>query len=136
MGIKSILKPESSVVTSLAVAGSVYAIYNLSIGSVAGAAASDANHTALESSRKKAGYTAFILVTAFGLITRDGNVTIVGFGSIAAMEIMYRHAIMSDPATGKIVSPSLSAYEPAGAVIPVSAAADSQQDTDAAGSSY
>lgn len=113
MNIKSVLKPEGSVMAGLAVSGSVYAIYNLSIGSVAQAHASPANNTSLESSRKKAGYTAFILVSAMLLITRDGNVGVLGYASIAAMEAHYRHAIMASPATGRVVAPASTEYVPA-----------------------
>lgn len=109
---KSVLKPEGSVVAGLATAGSVFAVYQLDVGSVSNAHASDANHPALESSRKKAGWTSFILVSALTLITRDGNVGILGFGTILAMEIHYKHAIMANPATGRIEPPSPQAYQP------------------------
>jgi hypothetical protein len=120
MKIKSILNPQGSVMAGLAVAGTVYAIYQLDVGSVAQAAATDANHPQLESSRKKAGYTAFIAVSGISLITRDGNVAILGYASIVAMEIHYRTAIMSSPATGKIVAPDGGAYQPAQNVVPIS----------------
>lgn len=110
---KSVLKPEGSVVAALATAGTVFAVYQLDVGNVSNAAASDANHPALESSRKKAGYTSFILVAALTLITRDGNVGILGFASIVAMEVHYKHAIMASPATGRIQAPSPQAYQPA-----------------------
>ena len=117
--LRSILKPEGSVMAAVAVAGMVYAIYQLNVGSVSQAHASDANHPALESSRKKAGYTSFIAVAGLTLITRDGNVGILGFGSIVAMEVSYRHAIMASPTTGEIVAPSTSEFQPAENVIPL-----------------
>lgn len=113
MQFKSVLKPEGSVVAGIAVVGLVYATYQLDVGAVSAAYATDANHPALESSRKKAGYTALIGVAALTLITRDANVGILGFGSIVAMEIHYRHAIMASPVTGKVVPPAPSAYQPA-----------------------
>jgi|SRR5450755_3312351 hypothetical protein len=118
MNIRSTLSPEGSVVSGLAVAGSVYAIYQLDIGPVSQAAASDANHPVLESSRKKAGYTAFVLVAGMTIISKDANVGILGFASIIAMEAHYRHAIMADPATGIIQPPAGTAYQPAGNVVP------------------
>lgn len=123
MSLKSVLKPSESVMTALAVAGTVYAIYNLDVGSVSQAAASTPNHPALESSRKKAGYTSYIVVAALTLITKDGNVGVIGFASIVAMEIHYRTAIMSDPVTGQIVAPSAAAYVPAENVVPINAQA-------------
>jgi hypothetical protein len=113
MQFRSVLKPEGSIVAGLAVMGSVFAIYQLDVGGVASAYATDANHPALESSRKKAGYTALVLVGSLTLITRDANVGILGFGSIVAMELHYRHAIMAAPETGKIVPPAPSQYQPA-----------------------
>lgn len=116
---KSVLKPEGSIVSGIAVAGSVYAIYSMNVGTVVQAHASDANHGSLESSRKKAGYTSFIFVAAITLITRDANVGILGFGSIVAMETLYRHAIMVEPTTGQIQSPAETTYQPAENVVPL-----------------
>lgn len=115
MNFKSILKPSDSVVMSAATVGGVVAIYELHIGSVAQAHATDANHPANESSRKKAGLIALGAVAAFTLITKDANIGILGGGTIIAMEITYRHAIMTSPLTGQIQPPGASAYTPAGA---------------------
>lgn len=119
MSFRSVLKPESSVMAALAVAGTVYAIYQLNIGSTSQAHATDANHPALESGRKKAGYTSFILVSGIFLLTRDANVGTLGYGSIVAMEVIYRHSIMADPNTGRIQAPAETAYQPAENVIPL-----------------
>jgi hypothetical protein len=116
---KSVLRPSDSVVSSIAVAGSVYAIYAMGVGTISSTYASDANHAALESSRKKAGYTSFILVSAVTLMTKDANVGILGYGSIVAMEIMYRHAIMIEPFTGKMQSPAETTYQAAENVVPM-----------------
>jgi hypothetical protein len=97
----------------IAVAGTVYAIYNMNVGNVSQAHATEANHPALESSRKKAGYTSFILVSALTVLAKDMNIGILGYGSIIAMELAYKHAIMANPATGKIQAISPSAYTPA-----------------------
>jgi NADH:ubiquinone oxidoreductase subunit H len=118
MEIKSRLKPEGSITSGIATMGIVYATYQLDVGSVSQAAASDANHPILESSRKKAGYTSFVVVAAISLITRDANVAILGFASIVAMEAHYRHAIMADPTTGIMQPPAGTAYAPAQNVVP------------------
>lgn len=120
--IKSVLKPEGSVMAGLATAGTVYAIYQLDAGSVANVTASDAYHPANTSALKKAGWTAFILVSALTLITRDGNVGILGYASIVAMDVHYKHANMTSPMTGTVVPPTPASYEPAqdqGNVIPM-----------------
>jgi len=125
---KSVLKPEGSVVSGIAVAGTVYAIYSMEVGPVSQVHMTDANHPALETSRKKAGYTAFVLVSALTLITRDGNVGILGYGSIIAMEVAYRHGIMADPITGIMQPPSPDKYVPAENVVPLPAQAQSYGD--------
>lgn len=117
MQIRSILKPEGSIIAGVAVAGSVYALYQIDVGNVSQAVASDANHPALESSRKKAGYTSFILVSAITLMTRDMNVGLLGYMSIIAMELHYRHAIMASPDTLSVQSPASPSYVPAGNVV-------------------
>jgi hypothetical protein len=109
---KSILKPENSVLAGIATAGSVWAIYQMNVGSTVNAHASDANHPALESSRKKAGYMSFIFVSGITLITRDANVGLLGFASIIAVDVTSRHAIMSNPVTNMMEPPAGSGYEP------------------------
>lgn len=100
----------------LAVVASVYAIYQLNLGSTAQVQMTDANHPVAETSRKKSGYEAAILVAGIGLIARDANIIILGSATIIAMELTYRHAIMAHPETGKMVPPGESVYMPAGGV--------------------
>lgn len=115
MPFKPNISAEGSMVLGLAVIGAVYATYQLDIGPVASAHLSPANHAALETSRKKAGYTSLVLVAGLALLARDPNVVILGGSAIIAMEAHYRHAIMADPQSGQIVPPALSAYTPASA---------------------
>lgn len=118
--MKSILKPEGSVMAGLATIGAVFAVYQLNVGNVATAQATPANHPVLESSRKKAGYSALVLVAGLGLVTKDANILILGCGSIIGMEIAYRHGIMAHPASGKMQSPNPNtAYAPASNVYPL-----------------
>lgn len=117
MNFKSVLKPEGSVMAGLATIGFVIAVYNLNLGSTAEVQATDANHPAHSTSRKKAGYTALAGVTALTLLTRDANVGILGGGTIIGMEISYRHAIMAHPLTGDLTPPTQSAYQPAEAKV-------------------
>lgn len=112
MNFKSILKPDASVMASAATVGLVYGVYQLNAGSVMSAQATDANHPILETSRKKAGYTALVLVAGLTLLTKDANIGILGSGTIIAMEISYRHAIMAHPVSGDLIPPGHSAYEP------------------------
>jgi hypothetical protein len=111
---KSVLKPEGSIVAGIATVGLVYGLYQLNVGPMSQAQATPANHPVLESSRKKAGIQAFIVVAALTLIARDMNIGILGGGTIIAMEVAYRHGIMAHPESGKIENPNpATAYEPA-----------------------
>lgn len=122
MSFKSVLRPEDSIVAGLATAALVYGIYQGGLGSVASVHNTDANHPALESSRKKAGYTALVAVAGVSLLARDPNIVILGGATIIAMELHYRHAIMTDPGSGQIVPPGPDAYQPAGSNVPLSSA--------------
>jgi hypothetical protein len=115
----SILKPEASVMAGIATVAGVYGIYQLNLGNVSSVAVSDANHPALETTRKKAGWTAIVFVSALTLITKDGNVGVLGYGTIIAMEVSYRHAVMTNPDTNAMEAPSPSSYSPAENVVPM-----------------
>lgn len=119
MAFKSVLKPENSLILGAAVAGTVFAVYQLDVGPVSQAQATDAHHPVLEMSRKKAGYTSLILVGGLALLARDPNIVILGGAAIIAMEAHYRHAIMAHPETGQITAPAGTAYQPAENVVPV-----------------
>ncbi len=115
---KSILKPEASVTAGIATAVAVYGVYQLNLGSVVMTQATDANHPAMATSRKKAGFLALTLVSGMVLLTKDANIGIVGGATIIGMELAYRHGIMADPMSGKLQNPNPNtAYEPAENVI-------------------
>lgn len=115
VAFKSYLKPENSIIAGVAVMGGVFAVYQLNVGSISQVQMTDANHPAVETSRKKAGYTAFLMVAGIGLISRDANIIILGSATIIAMELNYRHAIMAHPQSGIMQPPTASVYDPAGA---------------------
>lgn len=117
MAFKSYLKPENSIVAGAVVMGLVYSVYQLNLGPAVQVQMSDANHPAVESSRKKSGYMALVLVGGIGLIAKDANILILGGGTIIAMELNYRHSIMAHPETGQMVPPDESTYLPAGGAV-------------------
>lgn len=119
MTIQSVLRPEGSIVAGLATVALVYSVYQLNVGEVAAAAATDAHHPLLESSRKKAGWTSIALVAGVALLARDPNIVILGGAATIGMEASYRHAIMQDPNTGMIVPPPAKSYQPAENVVPL-----------------
>lgn len=118
MAIKSVLRPENSIVAGVAVMAMVYTDYQLNLGQTSQVHATDANHPILETSRKKAGYSAIILVAGIGLIAKDANIIILGGASIIAMELLYRHSIMASPSTGMMQAPGVEIYQSAEDSVP------------------
>jgi hypothetical protein len=121
--IKSLLKPEGSVILGAAVIGIVAGIYELNVGSIAQVRHSPSNLPANTSSIKKAGYTSLVAVGGIAILARDPNIVILGGAAIIAMHWGARHANMVNPANGKMeaaVGPS--AYQDAQQT-PLSAAA-------------
>lgn len=119
MSFKSILKPEGSSMAGIATVAAVYGVYQLNVGSVAQAHATDPNHPALDTSRRKAGLTSLVFVAAMVLLTRDANLGILGGGTIIAMELSYRHSIMAHPQSGRMVPVNPGQYQPAENVYPL-----------------
>ena len=118
--LKPRLGAENSVVVSLGVAALVIGIYSSKVGPVADAHATAANDGNMLASVKKAGWESVALTVGLALLTQDANIMILGGATIVAEELGYRHAIMSNPDTGKIDLTAAS-YAPAGS--PVQAAA-------------
>lgn len=109
---RSMLKPEGSIMGGVATVGAVYGIYQLNLGSMAQIHMTDANHPAAETARKKAGWQSFILVSGLTLVTKDFRIGSLGYSTIIAMELSYRHGIMVHPGNMQMVPPGNSAFEP------------------------
>lgn len=112
MSFKSVLSPENSVLAGVATAAFAVAVYESSLGSVAGVHMTDANHPVTQASLRKAGFTAAAAVAGVAILARDPNIVIIGGAAIIAMELHYRHAIQTDPGTGQPVPAGNAAYAP------------------------
>lgn len=106
MNIKSVFKPEGSVIAALATGVLVAAIYNQNLPSTAQMSATDAGDPNIDSARKKATWEAAGAVSAIALISRDMNVLILGGVVLFAMDLAARHANATHPVTGDLVSPA------------------------------
>lgn len=111
--IKPRLSGENSIIMSMAMVGLVVAVYQANVGPVSDVHATDAGDINLSKSVRKAGWTALTAVAALALLAKDPNILILGAATIVAEELCYRHALMTNPATGQIsITPA--AYQPAG----------------------
>jgi hypothetical protein len=104
MAIKSILKPQESVVSGIAVGVLVYAIYDRALPNAAVMHATPANDINLEAGRKKATLTSAAVLAGITLLTRDANVFILGGIVLIALDFHARIANASSPETGQLVS--------------------------------
>jgi hypothetical protein len=105
MPIKSVLKPEGSIIMGAATAIMVYAVYDRSLPDASTMHATAPYDINLEAGRKKAVWTSAALLSAVSLLTRDVNVFILGGATLIALDIHARTAIVSAPDTGQLVSP-------------------------------
>jgi len=107
---------DNSIITSLATVAVVVAIYQSKIGPVADVHMTAPNDGNIAASIKKAGWESVGVVAAIALLAGDMNIVILGGAAVVAEELSYRHANMSNPATGQIsVTPQ--SYAPAGGAL-------------------
>jgi len=120
MAILSDFKPrlsgENSIIASLATLALVLAVYNMKVGPVSDVHATDANDGNTAAAVKKAGWTAVAVVAGVGLLAKDPNIIILGGAGIIAEELSYRHALMTNPGTGKIAV-TATGYNPTSNVV-------------------
>jgi hypothetical protein len=106
MPIKSVLKPEGSVIMGAATAVMIWGVYDRSLPDAATMHATAPYDINLEAGRKKAVWTSAALLGAVSLLTRDVNVFILGGATLIALDLHARTAISSSPETGRLVSPA------------------------------
>lgn len=107
------LSGDNSIITSLATVAVVVGIYQAKVGPVSDVHATAANDGNVAASIKKAGWEALAVVAGIALLAGDMNIVILGGAAVVAEELSYRHANMTNPATGQIqLTPQ--AYAPAG----------------------
>lgn len=120
--MKNLFRPrlsgDNSIITSLAVVAVVVGIYQAKVGPVADVHMTGANDGNINAAIKKAGWEAIAVVAGIALLAGDMNIIILGGAAVVAEELSYRHANMTNPATGSIqLTPQ--AYAPAGGSLAV-----------------
>lgn len=119
--LKSILKPQDSIVSGLATVGVVYGIYAVSLPNHATMHATNPYDNNLESGRKKFVTTAIAVVGAITLLTKDVNIFILGGAATIILDTHAKHAMATSPDTGEIVSKTanVAPVQPTGANLAV-----------------
>jgi hypothetical protein len=100
----SILKPDGSVALGIATMVFVAFIYDKELPDMATIHATDAGDINVEAARKKAAWTGAAAISGITLLTKDTNILILGGVTLFALDMHTRHANMSNPVTGQLVS--------------------------------
>jgi hypothetical protein len=104
VAIKSILKPDGSIIIGLATGITVYAVYDRSLPNAAQMHATDPGDVNIEAGRKKATMTSAAVLGVVTLLTKDVNVFILGAVVLFALDMHARHANASNNVTGDLVT--------------------------------
>lgn len=105
MALKSVLKPDSSVMVGLAELAAVYVIYQSALPSHADIRSAPANDTTIESSRKAAAWKSAAVLGFVFLLTQDLNSFLIGGLGLGGIDLMTKHANGVNPSTGKLQAP-------------------------------
>jgi len=118
MSLKSILKPESSVVTGLAEAAAVIAIYQMSLPNVTDVRTAHPHNGDVEAARRRAAWKAAGILGVVFLLTQDLNSALIGGATLAVIDLHYKHANAVHPGTGRVDGAAAAAVSPADHPLP------------------
>lgn len=105
MALKSVLKPDSSVMVGLAEAAAVYVIYQSALPSHADIRSAPAHDQTIESARKAAAWKSAAVLGFVFLLTQDVNSFLIGGLALGGIDLMTKHANGTNPQTGKLQTP-------------------------------
>jgi hypothetical protein len=102
MALKSILKPDGSLMLGVAELAAVGLIYQSALPSHADIASAPANDATIETRRKAAAWKSAAVIGFVFLLSHDLNSFLLGGLGLAGFDIMVKHANGTNPATGKL----------------------------------
>jgi len=105
MALKSVLKPDSSVMVGLAEAAAVYVIYQSALPSHADIRSAPAHDQTIDSARKAAAWKSAAVLGFVFLLTQDVNSFLIGGLALGGIDLMTKHANGTNPSTGKLQAP-------------------------------
>ena len=101
------LKPDTSILGGLALAGLVYGAYTQATPSIADIRVAAPGNPDIESTRKMAAWTTAAIVSGVSLIAQDRTMFIMGATMIVALDWWTRHANTVDPQTSRATAPMI-----------------------------
>lgn len=99
-----VLKPEGSLVASLATITAVYAIYQYGVPSIADVRTAAPGNGDIDSAERSAAWMAAGVVAGVSLLAKDPTIFILGGATIIGLSWWTRHANMVNPEIGKAVA--------------------------------
>lgn len=108
MSLKSVLKPDSSIMVGLAEAAAIYVIYNSALPNHADIRAANPHDATIESARKAAAWKSAAVLGFVFLLTQDVNSFLVGGLALGGIDYMAKHSNGVNPSTNKLAMPGSS----------------------------
>jgi len=102
--MKSVLKPDSSVMAGLAEAAAVYVIYTAALPNHADIRSAPPHNTDIEMARRGAAWKSAAVLGFVFLLTRDLNSFLIGGLALGGIDYMTKHANGINPSTGKLAA--------------------------------
>jgi len=100
------LKTETALLTGLATAAVVVAVYQHNLPPAAQVRASAPGNPHVASSRRQAAIIAAGVVGAISILAKDPTVFVIGGATLIALDVTHRAANATDHTTGKIPQPA------------------------------
>lgn len=99
----TLLKPDQSIIATLAVMTATYAIYSNGLPSIADIRTAQPQNGDIESSERSSAWMAAGVVGIVSILAKDPTVFILGGATVIGLSWWYRHANMVNPDIGKAV---------------------------------
>lgn len=100
----SLLKPDQSIVGTLAVMTATYAIYSNALPPIADIRTAQPQNQDIDSAERSAAWLSAGVVAGISLLAKDPTIFILGGATVIGLSWWYRHANMVNPELGKAVA--------------------------------
>lgn len=100
--LKSALSPDGGTMVGLLTAVGVYLIYNNALPSAADVRTAQPGDSDVSASRKQAAWESAGLIGLVFLVSKDLNSYVISGAALVAVDLMYKHANMTNPQTGQL----------------------------------
>jgi 4-amino-4-deoxy-L-arabinose transferase-like glycosyltransferase len=100
----SLLKPDQSIVGTLAVMTATYALYSNGLPSIADIRTAKPGNKDIDAAERSAAWMAAGVVAGVSILAKDPTIFILGGATVIGLSWWYRHANMVNPEIGKAIA--------------------------------